>query len=655
MTNEGYTRKLTAILSADVQGYSRLMQDDDEATITTLTGFREVMSGLIRLHRGRVVDSPGDNLLAEFASVVDAVNCAVEIQEELKVRNADLEENRRMQFRIGINVGDVIIDGERIYGDGVNIAARLEGLAEGGGICISGTVFEHIKNKLNLWNEYLGEHAVKNISEPVRVYRVHIDGVEPDSPVEAPTRATVPPWKKAALVLAIVVVTVAAALAVWNHYRQPPIPSQEARPDQPAADTVPDQPSIAVLPFDNMTDDPKQESFCDGLTEDLITGLSQFQDVSVTARNATFVYKGKAVDIKKVGDELGVQYILEGSVRQDGDRVRITAQLVDVQSGRHSWAERYDRDLKDTFALQDEITTNILAALHMELKGTKHPQTQTAHVKPDKPGPAEARPEGPPPTGSRPRPPEQRPDMKPGEGPQPFKRQDRRGIAKNRQAAEQAMADNQNDPQPYVDLAWTYIFEIRYRPGDAAPGALDQAEKLAQKALDLDASLVEPYGVLTNVYLNKREYDRAVAEGRQAVSIAPDSADAHAYLGLALHYSGRADEAVTELKKALQLSPKPPAWYSERLGMTYFLIGKYQEAIAQGKKALQADPKHMPARIVLAAGFEALGDNTAAQKVVLVIQRIPGFTTDRFRKSQTYKNPEDLERIVKALQQAGLQ
>src|SRR6266571_2683009 len=295
-------RKLAAILSADVQGYSRLMGEDEVATVRTLTAYRAVMTILIQRHRGRVVDSPGDNLLAEFASVVDAVQCAVEIQQELKTRNTDLLAARRMEFRIGVNLGDVIVEGERIYGDGVNIAARLEGLAEAGSICISGTVYDQVETKLALGYEYLGMQTVKNITKPVRVYRVRIE-----------------PGDSAAMTSGRGAVTA-------------PLP-------------LPDKPSIAVLPFVNLSSDPEQEYFSDGITEDLITDLSKLSGLFVIARNSTFVYKGKAAKVQEVSKELGVRYVLEGSVRKASNRVRITAQLVDATTGHHLWAERYDREL----------------------------------------------------------------------------------------------------------------------------------------------------------------------------------------------------------------------------------------------------------------------------------------------------------------------
>jgi TolB-like protein/class 3 adenylate cyclase len=354
-------RKLTAILSADVKGYSRLMQEDELLTIRTLEDYRELMAEIIRKYRGRVVDSPGDNLLAEFASVVDAVESAVEIQKNLEAKNAELPENRRMEFRIGINLGDVVEEGERIYGDGVNIAARIEGLADGGGICISRTAFGQVKNKLNLGYEYLGEHSVKNIAEPVRVYRV-LMGPEVAGKVIGEKKPK--QWRWAAIGGVVVLIIVAVALAIWNFYFRPAF---EPASVEKMAYPLPEEPSIAVLPFTNMSGDPKQEYLSDGITEQIIATLSKVPKMFVIARNSTFVYKGKPVKVGQVGEELGVKYVLEGSVQKSGDRVRITAQLIDTTKGHHLWAEHYDRNLSDIFALQDEIAKKVITALQVEL------------------------------------------------------------------------------------------------------------------------------------------------------------------------------------------------------------------------------------------------------------------------------------------------
>src|SRR5262245_52962346 len=304
-------RKLTAILAADVQGYSRLMGADEEGTLRMLTAYREVTDALIQQHRGRIVGTAGDSILAEFASAVDAVQCAVAIQQALKTKNADLPSERRMEFRIGINVGDVIVEWPQIYGDGVNIAARLEALAEGGGICISGTVYDQVENKLALAYEYLGEQMVKNIAKPVRVYRVR----------EAAAGA----------------------------------PAQASRDETSLQLPLPDKPSIIVLPFLNMSNDPEQGYFSDGITEDITADLSKVSSLFVISRTSAFTYKGKAIKVRDISREMGVRYVLEGSVRKAGERVRISAQLVDAMADHHLWAERYDRPLADIFAVQDEI------------------------------------------------------------------------------------------------------------------------------------------------------------------------------------------------------------------------------------------------------------------------------------------------------------
>jgi adenylate cyclase len=313
-------RRLAAILSADVKEYSRLMGVDDVATVGMLTDYRKAMAVLVSHHRGRVVDSAGDSLLAEFSSVVDAVQCSVGIQEELNARNADLSADRRMDFRIGVNLGEVIVEGDRIYGDGVNIAARVQGLAEGGGVCISGSVCDEISSKLSFVCEPLGEHTLKNIDEAVRVYRVR---------ARTHAEATLP----------------------------------SAPPQTIQGPGAGDRPSVAVLPFTNMSDDPEQEHFTDGITDDIITDLSKVGGLTVIARNSVFTYKNKAVKIREVGRELGVRYVLEGSVRKVDDQVRITAQLVDAGAGHHLWAERYDRGASDIFGVQDEVSQTIAIAV----------------------------------------------------------------------------------------------------------------------------------------------------------------------------------------------------------------------------------------------------------------------------------------------------
>jgi len=371
MAIQEFKRKLTTILHADVKDYSRLMGEDEDATVRTLTAYREVMGVFIQKHRGRVVHGSGDSLLAEFVSVVDAVRCAVEIQKELKTRNAELPEDRKVQFRIGINPGDVIEKDDDLHGDGVNIAARVEALAEGEGICITRTAYDHVKKKLNLGYEYLGEHTVKNIAEPVRVYRVLMD---PEDAGKLIGEKRIEPRRvqKAALAVVIVLFLVVGGLLIWRA-ASPPI---EVASVEKMIFPLPDKPSIAVLPFDNLSEDPEQGYFSDGLTEEIITALSSVPKLFVIARNSTFTYKGKPVKVQQVAEELGVRYVLEGSVRKGGDKIRITAQLIDAITGNHLWAERYDRNVDDIFAVQDEITKKIITA--MQIKLTKGEEVKAA-------------------------------------------------------------------------------------------------------------------------------------------------------------------------------------------------------------------------------------------------------------------------------------
>jgi len=342
-TKQKTIRKLRAILSADVKGYSLLMADNELATIATLKSYRQKMTFLIQQHQGRVVDSPGDNILAEFASAVDAVKCAVKIQEELKERNAELSEGRKMQFRIGINIGDVVQDADRIYGDGVNVAARIEGLAEPGGICISRGVCDHVKKKLELGFEYLGEHAVKNISEPVRVYKV-LTSPEAVGRIIGERKAIPKHRRKFFFAASVMVILGITAAILWNlYFRPPPI---EVASVEKMAYPLPDKPSIAVLPFDNLSGSPEDEFIADGISESIITALSKTPSMFVIARNSTFTYKDKPTKVQKIAEDLGVQYVLEGSLQKSKDQLRINAQLIDAINGNHLWAEKYDRNLR---------------------------------------------------------------------------------------------------------------------------------------------------------------------------------------------------------------------------------------------------------------------------------------------------------------------
>jgi TolB-like protein/class 3 adenylate cyclase len=357
---ENYRRKLTAIFSADVAGYSRLMGNNEAATVDTLTSYREVMYSLIKQYRGRVVDSPGDNILAEFASVVDAVQCGVSVQKELQSRNSGLPESRRMQFRIGINLGDVIEEGERIYGDGVNIAARLEALADPGGICVSKTAFDHIESKLPLGYEFIGEQTVKNISKPVFAYKVIMDP-RVISSTKIKRAITKSPWIRNSIIAVGIVVLLLVLFSVIIM-----IPKCS---DQQTGRIHDQRPSIVILPFKNMSDDSAQEHFSDGITEELIHSLARIDGLKVISQTTSFYYKGKNVPLSSIGKDLGVDHVLEGSVRKDGNKLRINAQLISVVDDTHLWSETYDREMKEIFNIQDEISKAVVKKLKIELLG----------------------------------------------------------------------------------------------------------------------------------------------------------------------------------------------------------------------------------------------------------------------------------------------
>jgi adenylate cyclase len=554
MTTQEVKRKLTAILSADVKGYSRLMSEDEEATVRTLNAYKEVMTNLIEQHHGRVVDAPGDNLLAEFASVVDAVECSVEIQKELKTRNAELPENRRMEFRIGVNLGDVIEDGEQILGDGVNIAARLESLSEAGGICISGTAYDQIKNKLTLGYEYHGKQTIKNISEPVRVYRIL---TEPKalSAMSRWKRGGLNYWKRINPVFKILIALVAAANVVWQFYPHlPPSrpPKEEVASKEKMALSLPDKPSIAVMPFVNMSEDPKQEFFSDGITEDIITALSKVPMLFVIARNSTFTYKGKPVKVKQISEELGVQYVLEGSVQRSANRVRITAQLIDALTGHHLWAERYDRDLKDIFALQDEVTSNILTAMRVKITEGE----QALHR--DK--------------GIR----NLNCYLKLLEGRNYSDRLDIEGNNLARRMAEEVLLMCPESSSAYYLLAGTHMMDYWFGPRES----LEKAIELAQKVIALDDAYAQAHGMLSVLYSFKREYEKALAEGQRAVALDPNGADVHAYYAMSLTYAGRPEEAIPLFQKAIRLNPLAPSTYFQMLGHALRITGRFEEAVS---------------------------------------------------------------------------
>jgi len=582
MTMERFKRKLTTIFSADVEGYSRLMGEDEAGTVKTLTAYREIMAERIKQHRGRVVDFPGDNLLAEFSSVVEAVECAVEMQMELKGKNEELPENRRMEFRIGINLGDVIEEGDRIYGDGVNVAARIEGLADAGGIYISGTVYDQVENKLPLAFEYIGEQSVKNIKKPIRVYRVQVERREAHSDVS----------------------------------RELPLP---------------ERPSIAVLPFVNMSGDPQQEYFSDGITEEIIIGLSKIPRLFVTARNSSFAYKGQPVKVRQVGRELGVHYVLEGSVRKAGDRVRVSAQLIDVMTDKHIWAERYDRELKDIFAIQDEITMNIMIALQVKLtdgdqaalraKGTYNLEAYLKYL----------------------------------QATEYFREFSKESNVLARQKYQEAISLAPEYSSAYAGLASTYLIEPWHGWSASPAQSLTLAMQYAQKCLAIDESFSDAHATLGLVHLVMQQWEKAVKACELAVSLNPNGADNIAILAVALKTVGRVEEALAMLEKAIRLNPMPPDWLLHEFGSCYRLMGRYDEAIAALRRVLDRNPDYLNSRLNLIATYVMSGKEEAARaEAIEVLRRSPDFSVERFLRDFPYKDQKIIEGLKECLLKAGL-
>ena len=680
MPTQDVRRKLTAILSADVKGYSRLMGEDEKGTVRTLNASKEVMTGRIQHHHGRLVDATGDNLMAEFASVVDAVECAVEIQKELKTRNAEIPENRRMEFRIGINLGDVIEEEGRIYGDGVNIASRIESLSEAGGICISGTSFDHVKNKLNLGYKYLGEQAVKNIAEPIRVYRVLMEP-EAVGKVIGEKKAKPIQWQRAGIGLVVSVIVVVAVIVIWRFYNPsvpspeltskekiavpqieqvpataptpsvetapkekvappstekvskpvtPPTPKLEVASKERMAFPLPDKPSIAVLPFTNMSGEKEQEYFSDGITENIITGLSKIPKLFVIARNSTFIYKGKGVKIQQVAEDLGVRYVLEGSVQRSGNRVRITAQLIDALTGNHLWAERYDRDLKDIFAVQDEITMKILISMRVKLTEGE----QALRVRP--PRNLEA-------------------FLKVLQAQEYSQRFNIEGNIMAKQLAEEAIALDPEFPWAYYALGSAHMMDVWLGLSKSPKESLEKAVELTQKGISLDPKDSRHYALLGYLYVMKRDYDKAIAEGEKAVALDPGGADTHAWLGMGLNYADRPKEAIPLFEKAIRLNPFGPTSYFLNFGTSYRMMGQYQEAITQYKKALRIAPNNIIAHIALAGTYSLLGrDEEARAEAEEVLRLNPKFSLESYAKTLPFKNQAQTDRFVEALRKAGL-
>jgi len=630
MPPQSFERRLTVILSADVAGYSRLMGEDDDATVRTLTGCREMMTSLIEQQRGRVVDSPGDNLLAEFPSVVHAVNCAVELQRELRERNAELPEDRRLEYRIGVNLGDVIEEGQRIYGDGVNIAARLESLAEPGGICISGSVYSQVKNRLKLEYESLGEQEVKNIKEPVPVYRVLMEPQAAEMlPSEEKPKSRV--WLKVAIAAGVMVVLLAAAaVVIWNVYFS--LPDVKGTPGVVKDFALPDGPSIAVLPFDNMSGDPEQEYFSDGLTENIIAGLSSNGRLLVIARNSTFSYKGKSVKVQDVARELGVEYVVEGSVQKTKDRVRITVQLIDANTGHHVWSDRYDRDLTDIFALQDEITMRIMGGVGIGVLGGEGIRKKDM-----------------PPSGSL------EVYMKLMKAANYLLRMNKEDTILARRELEDAIALDPEYAVLYSILAMTHLMDLYFQSSESPEISFAQSSRNIKKALSLDDDDYFAHLTLSQLYLLRKEHDKAIATVERALGINPNGSEAYAHLGNLFAVTGKPEEGIQLIKKAIRLNPITPAHYLFYFGYAYYALGRYEDAIEAYEQVLQRSPNDLFANVNLTATYIASGrEEEARQQAGKLLELDPEFSLDQWAEIIVIKDKVEAEKHIAELRKAGL-
>lgn len=583
METERLPRKLAAILYADVAGYSRLTGADEDATHRTLRNHLDFISDGVERHHGRVVHYAGDAVLAVFGAVVDALATAVMIQRELKARNESLPEERKVMFRMGVNLGDVIEDRGEIYGDGVNVAARLEALADAGGICLSESVRTAIGNKLPLEYEFMGEQKVKNIAEPIRAYRVCMEKSSP--------------------------------------------------PRRPGSDQR-DRTSIAVLPFENMSGDPDQEYFADGLTEDIITALAKNRWLLVIARNSVFAFKGKSADVRRIAEELGANYVVEGSVRKAGNRVRITAQLIDAVTGKHIWAERYDRDLEDIFAVQDEITGTVAATVEPELGSVeqqraqrKSPQSLDAwdcyHL-----------------------------------GLSHMYKFNKEDNAKARRLFRKVISLDSEFGTAYARLAYCIIANMVYFDAEPALEDLDEALQAAKTAVALDDRDAVAHFALGRVRLARREYDSSVDELETSIELNPCLAQAHCGLGDALAYAGRLNESIQHFEEAIRLSPHDPyRWgFMSYRSLAHLFLKQYEEAATWARKAMSVPNSQYWAKAHLVAALGYLDrDEETREAVTSLLKEKPEFSLSFARGHLFYiKSSDQIECYLEGLRKAGI-
>ncbi len=590
-------RKLAAILAADVVGFSRLTGADEDRTLARLRALRsDLIDPTIEVHRGRVVKRTGDGALVEFRSVVDAVRCAIEVQNAMIERNAGVPAERRIEFRIGIHLGDVVeeADGD-LMGDGVNIAARLEGIAEPGAICLSEDAFRQVRARLDLAVSDKGEVRLKNIAQSIRVYSLEV-GV----PVEAKSTT----------------------------------PTKPAAPEKtPVELAPPDKPSIAVLAFQNMSGDPEQEYFADGITEDVITDLSKIGGLMVIARNSSFAYKGKAVDIRTVARELGVRSVLEGSIRRAGNRVRITAQLIDAETGGHLWADRFDRDLSDIFAVQDEVTLKIVDALKVKLNPREAARLDAVET-----------------TSSK---------------AHDFFLAGREilwGTTRNREAFERsselfekAIGEDPGYAEPYAGLAFAQILNWQFHWTDDWSQSLEKAERHLGLALQKGPQVAFVHYIGAVFYLWKKDLDRSAAEADAALNLTPNYAQAHNSRGIVNIYGGHPLAAVPHIEQAIRLDPAIKHLYVHFLGSAYLVAGDYKAAASLFRERIRLSPKTDLSRAFLAVALGHLGEVEEAGQVWRELMEInPKYSFAEHVGRLPFRNQTDVDRLAEELGKAGI-
>jgi adenylate cyclase len=574
-------RKLATILAADVAGYSRLMSEDEEATLRTLGDCRRVIDRLVTDHDGRIFNTAGDSVVAEFASPVEAVRCGSRIQVELAAHNVDVPPARRMRFRIGVHLGDVMVDGDNLLGDGVNVAARLEALAEAGGLAISGAVHDHVDGKLDLVFDFEGEKTVKNITRPVPVYRLKTE--DADEGVEKQTAA---------------------------------------------AGGTGMRPSIAVLPFENLGGDKEQDYFADGISEDLITELARFQELNVVARNSSFTYKGRATKVQDVGRELGVRYVLEGSVRKAGNRVRITAQLIDAPTGHHLWAERFDRDVEDLFAVQDEVTQSIVATLAPTLEDTERKRMRNVERTDNLQAYDLA--------------------LRARELWFRFEQEDNREA---RRLYERAIELDPDFVRAHAGLAWTYLIDEQEGWSDAAGEALQRAQDAARKAVQINPASHSAWLIQGWVQRARGELARAAESIERALKLNPNDADSYVFLANVRVSLGQADDAIELCERSFAITSRSQPWHSASYGAALYAAHRYEDAI----DALTSHEGLPMVQRILAMAYAQLGHEADARRAAdAFLVRYPDFSIESYLAQQTFKRDEDRAHYAEGMKKAGL-